>query len=86
MAIIVEFKRLQILNIAKNLPKRMQKSKVQYALRTTINADQNTRNTQYKPLVRKILNILFNSTILGYSYFNEFLVRYQAMMHDLVYK
>ena len=86
MAIIVEFKRLQILNIAKNLPKRMQKSKVQYALRTTINADQNTRNTQYKPLVRKILNILFNSTILGYSYFNEFLVRYQDMMHDLFYK
>ena len=53
MALIVEFKRLQILIIAKNLPKRMQKSKVQYALRTTINADQNTRNTQYKPLLAK---------------------------------
>ena len=53
MAIIVEFKRLQILNIAKNLPKRMQKFKVLYTLRTTIDADQNTRNTQYTQLVAK---------------------------------
>jgi len=53
VAIIVEFKRLQILNIAKNLPKRMQKFKVLYTLRTTIDADQNTRNTQYTQLVAK---------------------------------
>lgn len=53
MAIIVEFKRLQILNIAKTLPKRMQKFKVLYTLRTTIDADQNTRNTQYTQLVAK---------------------------------
>ena len=64
MAIIVEFKRLQILNIAKNLPKRMQKFKVLYTLRTTINADQNTRNTQYKSLVVKDIEyfMLFNYT------------------------
>ena len=53
MVIIVEFKRLQILNIAKTLPKRMQKFKVLYTLRTTIDADQNTRNTQYTQLVAK---------------------------------
>ena len=41
------------MNIAKTLPKRMQKFKVLYTLRTTIDADQNTRNTQYTQLVAK---------------------------------
>ena len=54
------------MNIAKPLLKRMQKFKVLYTLRTTINADRNTRNTQYKPLVAKDFeySMQFNYTCL----------------------
>ena len=82
MAIIVEFKRLQILNIAKTLPKRTQKFKVLYTLSTTINTDRNTRNTQYKPLVAIFL-IFY---VIQLYMFIVISTNYHAMMHDLLYK